>query len=107
MNGFAAILEQTTRDPDKASRWGGDEFVVLLPRSTRKGAQQFAQRLQEQLGRQSIDIGPVRIAVSASIGIAVHPDDGADPEALLAHADQDMYRGKRERLVSGRSDVRA
>lgn len=96
LNGFAAILEQTTRDTDRASRWGGDEFVVLLSRSSRQGAQQFAERLQAQLSRQTIDIGPARIALSASVGIAVHPEDGPDPEALLAHADQDMYRAKHE-----------
>lgn len=105
--GFAVLLEQTTRDSDKAGRWGGDEFVVLLPHSTRQGAQQFAERLQERLGRHSIDVGPVRIAASASIGTAVHPDDGADPEALLAHADQDMYRVKHGREVAARVHERA
>lgn len=95
LSGFAALLEQTTRDSDRVGRWGGDEFVVLLPRSTREGAHDFAQRLLERLDRHSIDIGPVRITVSASIGIAVHPGDGADPEAMLAHADQHMYRVKR------------
>lgn len=107
LSGFAVLLEQTTRDSDRTGRWGGDEFVVLLPHSTRQGAQEFAGRLQERLGRQSIDIGPVRIAASASIGIAVHPDDGADPEALLAHADQHMYQVKHERDVAAGVDGRA
>jgi diguanylate cyclase (GGDEF)-like protein len=102
LSGFAALLEQTTRDTDRPGRWGGDEFVVLLPHSTRTGALQFAERLQERLGRHSIDIGPARIVASASIGIAVHPDDGADPEALLAHADREMYRIKHERDLAGR-----
>ncbi len=59
-------------------------------------AQQFAEGLKQRLGGHSIDIGPVRIAVSTSVGAAVHPDDGADPEALRAHADQDMYRVKQD-----------
>ena len=107
LSGFAALLEQTTRDSDRPGRWGGDEFVVLLPHSTRQGAQQFAERLQERLGKHSIDIGPVWIVASASIGIAVHPDDGADPEALLAHADQDMYRVKHARDLAARVEERA
>ena len=107
LSGFAALLEQTTRDSDRPGRWGGDEFVVLLPHCTRQGAQQFADRLQERLGGHSIDIGPVRIVASASIGIAVHPDDGADPEALLAHADQDMYRVKQKRDVAACAEERA
>jgi diguanylate cyclase (GGDEF)-like protein len=102
LSGFAALLEQTTRDTDRTGRWGGDEFVVLLPHSARQGAQQFAERLQARLARQSIDVGPTRIIASASVGIAVHPDDGADTEALLVHADQEMYRIKKERDVTSR-----
>lgn len=103
LSGFATLLEQTTRDPDKVGRWGGDEFVVLLPRATRQGAQQFAERLQQRLCGHNIDIGPVRIGVSASVGIAVHRDDGADPEALLAHADQEMYRVKHDGCATVRA----
>jgi diguanylate cyclase (GGDEF)-like protein len=100
LSGFAALLEQTARDTDKTGRWGGDEFVVLLPHSTLQGAQQFAERLQERMGTHRIDVGPAQIFASASVGFAVHPDDGADPEALLAHADQEMYRIKHERRVA-------
>lgn len=107
LSGFAALLEQTTRDSDRTGRWGGDEFVVLLPKSTRQGSQEFAERLKERLGRHSIDIGPVQIVASASIGIAVHPDDGADPEALLAHADQEMYRVKHARDLAVRVEEHA
>jgi diguanylate cyclase (GGDEF)-like protein len=102
LSGFAALLEQVVRESDKLGRWGGDEFVALLPHATRQGAQQFAERLEDRLGRHSIDIGPVQVVASASIGIAVYPDDGTDPEALLAHADQDMYRVKHERIHAAR-----
>jgi diguanylate cyclase (GGDEF)-like protein len=107
LSGFAALLEKMTRDSDRTGRWGGDEFVVLLPHSTRQGAQEFAERLQERLGRHSIDIGSVQVVASASIGIAVHPDDGADPEALLGHADQEMYRVKHPRDLAARVEERA
>ncbi len=66
-------------------------------------AQQFAERLKQRLGGHSIDIGPVRIAVSPSVGAAVHPDDGADPEALCVHADQDMYRVKQDGCAAVRA----
>jgi diguanylate cyclase (GGDEF)-like protein len=100
LGGFAALLEQTTRESDLSGRWGGDEFVVLLPHATREGARQFAERLKEGLGKQSIDVGPASIVASVSIGMAVHPDDGTDPEALLAHADHEMYRCKHGREVA-------
>lgn len=107
LSAFAALLERAQRDTDRLGRWGGDEFVVLLPHATRTGAQQFAERLQEELGRTPIDIGPAQVAASASLGLAVYPDDGVTPEALLAHADEDMYRAKRERDQAARLDEHA
>lgn len=107
LSGIAALLEQAQRDSDHLGRWGGDEFVALLPHATRQGAQQFAARLKERLARHSVDIGPARIFASASVGIAAYPDDGATPEALLAHADQDMYRAKRERDDAARIEEHA
>ncbi len=107
LKGFAALLERVVRETDKIGRWGGDEFVILLPRSTRPDAKQFSDRLKSWLAGESIDIGVTLLPAPASIGLAVHPDDGADPEALLAHADQDMYRVKHERDAAARieSDV--
>lgn len=107
LTGFAALLEQLARESDKLGRWGGDEFVILLPHATRPSAEQFVRRLNERMARDSIDIGPARVIASASVGIAVHPADGADAETLLAHADQEMYRIKRERDQALRVDVGA
>ncbi|MEO5695913.1 MAG: GGDEF domain-containing protein [Burkholderiaceae bacterium] len=95
LKGFAALLEQMARETDVIGRWGGDEFVVLLPHTTRADAQQYADRLKQGLSRHRIDIGAASMPALASVGVAVHPDDGADPEALLAHADQAMYLTKR------------
>ena len=97
LSGFAVLMEQVARETDIVGRWGGDEFVVLLPRSTRAQAEQFADRLRTRLRSQQIDIGQQLISASVSVGIAIHPDDGADPEALLARADEEMYEVKRAR----------
>ncbi len=107
LGAFAAMLEQVARESDKLGRWGGDEFVALLPRTSRAGAEAFAERLQDRLSRHRIDVGPARITGSASIGIAEYPHDGVDPEALLAHADRDMYRVKRSRDRTTRVEVAA
>jgi diguanylate cyclase (GGDEF)-like protein len=107
LSAFAEMLERVARESDKLGRWGGDEFVALLPRSARPGAESFAERLKDGLGRHHIDIGPIRITGAASIGIAEYPNDGLDPEALLAHADQDMYRVKRGPDRSTRTEVAA
>lgn len=97
LTGFAGLLEQVARETDVVGRWGGDEFVVLLPQSTRVQAGQFADRLIERLHSQPIDIGSQRVRASVSVGIAAYPTDGADPEALLARADAQMYQIKRAR----------
>ena len=94
---FATGLELVARETDVVGRWGGDEFVVLLPQSTREQAGQFTDRLRHRLRLQPIDIGPETIWASVSVGIAVHPADGADPEALLARADEEMYAVKHAR----------
>ena len=94
---FAAVLEQLARETDCVGRWGGDEFIVLLPHTTRAQAAQFADRLRQRLAGQPIELGAHRIQASVSIGIAVHPDDGPDPETLFARADKAMYELKRAR----------
>jgi diguanylate cyclase (GGDEF)-like protein len=78
------------------ARLGGDEFTVLLS-SLRHGqdASTVAQRLLQALSRP-IRFGEHEVTISASIGIAVFPDDGADADALLKAADMAMYFAKRE-----------
>ena len=97
LKGFAALLEQVARDTDRVGRWGGDEFLILLPHATAPQARQFANRLDAWLGRHSIDIGDTHKPAAGSIDVAAHGEDGSDAEALLAHADQDMYLAKRRR----------
>jgi len=76
------------------ARWGGDEFVALLPvGADREPAQHTAQRLLEQLSKD-MEIRGHRISVSGSIGIAFAPQDGADAQTILRHADAAMYAAK-------------
>lgn len=107
LKGFAALLEQFVRETDKVGRWGGDEFLFLLPQATAAQARQFGDRLDDWLGRHSIDIGGSTKPASASIGIASYPEDGADAEALLVLADQDMYRVKRLRAETAGTELEA
>jgi diguanylate cyclase (GGDEF)-like protein len=89
-------LRENTRSTDTVARLGGDEFVVLLPAVTGvEQATDLASRLVGILNRP-YDIGDGKtVELSASIGIALHPDDGAAPDALLANADSALYRVKR------------
>jgi predicted signal transduction protein with EAL and GGDEF domain len=82
------------RRVDTISRLGGDEFVVLL--ADIKGADQAAHVASSvtQAVARPIDVGGQQVALSASIGIALCPDDGDEVESLLHHADVAMYHAK-------------
>jgi diguanylate cyclase (GGDEF)-like protein/PAS domain S-box-containing protein len=93
---MARRLRECVRDDDTVARLGGDEFTIILselrhPEDAVGVAQKILAAVQEPL-----HIGGMPIVVSASIGIALYPDDGIDPESLLRNADSAMYRAKEE-----------
>ena len=95
-------LAGSVRAGDTVGRLGGDEFVVLLPDLSGPGnAYAVAGKVLERL-RVPIEVDGKPTMVTASVGVAVAPDDGMDYEALLARADASMYRAKE----SGRNTVR-
>ena len=79
---------------DTICRIGGDEFVVVLPEVKRSSdVAQVAQKVIEQLA-QPVPLEARELIVTASIGIAVFPDDGGDAETLIRNADAAMYHAK-------------
>jgi diguanylate cyclase (GGDEF)-like protein len=88
----AATLVDGLRVGDIVTRWGGDEFVLLLPGMDRVSAVSMARRISGTLLQADGFSGPI----SVSIGIAVCPTDGTTPAALLAAADRSMYQEKRQ-----------
>ena len=82
------------RDQDTVARLGGDEFaIVQIGVRHPRGAATLAQRLVETLGAP-FDLDGHHVIVGASIGIAVAPEDGPDPDQLLRNADMALYRAK-------------
>jgi len=86
---LANILRVHCRAMDTAARYGGDEFAVVLPETTREAAEQVAQRIRKRLAADA-EL-PV---VSVSMGTAVFPQDGDTIEKLLSAADRALYRMK-------------
>jgi diguanylate cyclase (GGDEF)-like protein/PAS domain S-box-containing protein len=97
----ARRLRRCVRERDLVARLGGDEFVVLLTDvgGSSGAAVEACERVEAALsGPIALDAGEA--ALSAAIGVATFPDDGADAATLLAHADRAMYAAKAAR--SGR-----
>jgi diguanylate cyclase (GGDEF)-like protein len=91
----AARLASAVREVDTVSRHGGDEFVVLLAALHHpRDAQAVAEKLIAAIGAPARLAGHV-VRITASVGIALYPDDGEDVETLIARADAAMYRSKR------------
>ena len=89
----AKRLKSMLRDEDVISRLGGDEFIIILPNIQMVGASQVAQKLLD-LFKTPFQLDEYELGISASIGIALFPSDGADFETLYKNADTAMYRAK-------------
>jgi diguanylate cyclase (GGDEF)-like protein/PAS domain S-box-containing protein len=94
LQGVAQRLRECVRASDTVSRLGGDEFVILLPEIAHaEDAAVCAEKVIEAIGR-IFTIEGHELHVTVSVGIAVHPGDGAGLEALLQNADMAMYEAK-------------
>lgn len=102
---LAVRLYSCVRAGDTVGRYGGDEFVfILCDLHSSEEVEQVVQRVREAM-RTPFFVGDLPVYVGASIGVAIHPDDGADAASLLRHADQAMYRMKESRGTPRRSQA--
>jgi len=94
LQAISGRLSELVREGDTVARMGGDEFTLLLPGiGAEVDAVDAAERVLTGL-TQSWNVGEQEFFVTASLGIAVYPNDGEDPESLLKRADTAMYRAK-------------
>ena len=90
----AGRLQNSLRETDTLARIGGDEFTILLPGlRTREDAACVADKLVSDMAKPFALAG-IEVFLTASVGIAMYPDDGEDIETLLRHADLAMYHVK-------------
>lgn len=94
------MLDRTTREGDIACRYGGDEFVLVLPDTTLDAAIDKAEVLRKDFEALDRDELP---RVTISLGVACSPDHGDEGGQILLVADRALYRAKQ----SGRNQVRA
>ncbi len=95
LKSVARTLRATVRDVDRVFRFGGEEFVLLLPESDAAGALQTAERVRAAVEESVVVLADgARARVSISIGVATYPVHGATPESLLKNADAALYESK-------------
>ncbi len=92
---ISSQLVSSTREHDYISRWGGDEFMILLPEVTTQGAQEIAEQLRKDV--EEIDYsdihGPQQVTVTCGVGLH---EPGMPLQILIDHVDKAMLRGKAE-----------
>jgi two-component system, cell cycle response regulator len=88
----ARRLESAVRGGDELARWGGDEFVALLPDTDKAGALRAAERLRAAVAAAPVEAAGTELAVTISVGWAHWAGD--TPDDLLARADRALYRAK-------------
>jgi len=93
---LAAILRNTARDVDRLGRYGGEEFLAVLPATDTAGGAIFVERVRQTVGDHEFDIGeeePLRMTISA--GVATYPHSRiSDVESLIQEADRALYAAK-------------
>ncbi|HLI26510.1 MAG TPA: GGDEF domain-containing protein [Chloroflexota bacterium] len=92
---LAGLLRTETRLSDTVVRYGGDEFVILLPDTDPVGARFLAERLRAAVEQVEFVWQNQRIPISVTIGLASLPQDAIDGASLIARADAALYAGKR------------
>jgi len=92
LNQLGKIIKSSVRNADQAFRYGGDEFVAILPETTREDAWGVAERVREQIAEE---MERQTIAITSSIGLASYPSDGVMADELVDVADTTLYYAKR------------
>jgi diguanylate cyclase (GGDEF)-like protein len=104
---FAALLHSMTRESiDTVVRYGGEEFLIILPETRLEGAAELAERVRAAFAALQVDCGGITLSTTASFGVVGVDFAGRQavtPQALMAAADELMYDAKR----GGRNRVRA
>lgn len=95
LTSFATLLRTSVRTHDTVIRWGGEEFLVILPGCDHQGAAGLADRLLAACADACQGALPRDVRQTTSIGIAEYPAAARTPEALIGAADDALYRAKR------------
>jgi diguanylate cyclase (GGDEF)-like protein len=95
LRALGAVIRSSIRNVDSAYRYGGDEFVVLLPETEIVGAFVVAEKIRAGAEEVGLALSASEPMTSVSIGLVSHPEDGMSAEELMTAADRAMYQAKK------------
>jgi diguanylate cyclase (GGDEF)-like protein len=92
---IAKIIDQSIRTTDKAARFGGEEFVVLLREIDQETSVLLAERIRASIAAATVQHGEKRIPITVSVGVALFTDTDRDVQDVIERADQGLYVAKK------------
>jgi diguanylate cyclase (GGDEF)-like protein len=101
LTGVTGVIRSTVRATDTPARYGGDEFLILLPETDAAGAYVVAEKLRHDIAAFTIQVSDRTVRTSVSLGLVAYPEDGTTVDALMTAADAALYEAKR----SGRDRI--
>ena len=98
---LATVMRMNIRDVDIPCRFGGDEFLILMPEADKNAIQMVGRRIAESINKTRFKLGRSFASLQVSFGAAACPEDATEAEALLQEADASLYRAKEKKGERG------
>lgn len=97
---FSMLLRMSVRDVDIPCRYGGDEFIVLMPETEKSVVEIVGRRIAESLHKTKLKIDSSLVTLRVSVGFSSCPEDGREGEELLQVADATLYQAKQQKVMA-------
>jgi len=89
-------IREELRGSDVLARFGGDEFIAMLPETDGKGAKEMGERIRRAIEGSTFDARGGDLGTTVSVGVASYPADGGSLDVIMDKADKAMYRAKQQ-----------